>query len=69
MAKVFRVTVIEKRGYKVDVEARDWADSIRKVRKAVEGKGLKRASEPVYEAIEVEASAEISRADADLQLI
>ena len=69
MVKVFRVMVIEKRGYNVDVEARDWADSIRKVREVIDGPGIKRPAESVYEGFEVEASTEIRREDADLQLI
>jgi hypothetical protein len=66
MKKVFRVTVIEKTGFCLDVEARDWADSIRQVREALDKNGIKRPEESIYEEIEVSASAEIERGDANI---
>ena len=65
MAKVFRVMVIEKRGYSYDVEARDWADSIRKVQNALDDSRLKKLEEPTYDDVEVNASVEIDREDAN----
>lgn len=69
MEKVFRVTVIEKRGFKVDVEARDWADSIRIVREALNENGIKRPDEAdcVFDKCEVSGSGEIRREDAIIQ--